>query len=149
MEDQAVVLTAAHESTRLLFVVGQPLCQKAHLTVSMSASQTNPTEILCQNQVPFFIQRLCAEVGTMVKHMEPLLPAFFSFTLIGDDGRRPVSPFPPPAFIWDLELPEFCGLEGLKELFGFVAWAAELMTLNISFGFPFFFSEFLRFSKLS
>ena len=53
------------------------------------------------------------------------------------------SQIPPAALIWVLELPEFCGLEALKELFGFVAWAAELMTLNISFGFPFFFSEFL------
>ena len=50
---------------------------------------------------------------------------------------------PPLALVWVLELPEFCGLEALKELFGFVAWAAELITLNISFGFPFFFSEFL------
>ena len=74
--------------------------------------------------------------------MEPFFPTLFSFAFFRNDGRRPVSS-PPPALIWVLELPEFCGLEALKELFGFVAWAAELMTLNISFGFPFFFSAFL------
>ena len=57
------------------------------------------------------------------------------------DGRS--DPPPTPALIWVLELPEFRGLEALMELFGLVAWAAELITMNISFGFPFFFSEFL------
>ena len=108
----------------------------------MSAAQAALAEILSQDQIPLFIQRLCVEVGTTVEHMEPLLPALFSFAFVGNDGQRLISS-PLPALIWVLELPEFCGLEALKELFGFVAWAAELMTLNISFGFPFFFSEFL------
>ena len=95
MKNQAVVLVAAHEPTWLLFVVGQPLCQKAHLAVSMSASQTNPTEVFGQNQVPFFVQRLSAEVRTTVEYVEPLFPTFLTFTFIGDDGRWPVSPSPP------------------------------------------------------
>ena len=66
VKDQAVVLAATHESTRLLLVVGQPLGQETHLTVSMSAAQTDPAEILCQDQVPLLIQRLCAEVGATV-----------------------------------------------------------------------------------
>ena len=78
-----MVLAAAHESTRLLFVVGQPLGQEAHLTVRMSAAQADPAEILCQDQVPLLIQQLCVEVGTTVEHVEPFSPHFFPLHLSG------------------------------------------------------------------
>ena len=51
----------------------------------------------------------------------------------------------PPALTWDLELPSLCILEFLGELFGFVTWAAELITLYSSFAFQFFFQTFCDF----
>ena len=41
------------------------------------------------------------------------------------------SQLPPPALVCDLKFPVLCGLEFLGDL----AWAAELITLYISFGF--------------
>ena len=121
MKNQAVILAAAHESTRLLFVVGQPLGQETHLTVSMSAAQTDPAEVFRQNQVPLFIQQLRAEIATTVQHVETLLSTLFPFTLFRNESRWLVSPPTPCTLVWVLKFPEPCGLEVLGELFGFVA----------------------------
>ena len=94
VKNQAVILAAAHESTRLLFVVGQPLGQETHLTVSMSAAQTDLAEVFRQNQVPLFIQQLRAEIATTVQHVETLLSTLFPFTLFRNESRRLVSPPP-------------------------------------------------------
>ena len=102
VESQAVVLVASHEAARLFFVVRQPLCQETRLTVSMSASQTNPAKIFAQHKIPLLIQRLRAKVGTTVQHVKTLLGALSPFALVGNDGRRPVTPSPPTRVSLDL-----------------------------------------------
>ena len=72
MENQAVILATPHEPAGLLLVVGQPLSQETRLTDRMPATQTDPTQILLDDNVLLLIQQLWTKIRALHQHVETL-----------------------------------------------------------------------------